>query len=97
MLKSDDHALRDRALGALASIGDPRAVHPLTEMAKFQDLTDVPKVLDALATIGGPEARSYIEFVASGHESPEIRELAKQALGHLERREADRHKDMGPK
>jgi hypothetical protein len=59
MLKSEDHALRDRAIGALAAIGDPRAVRPLTEVARFRDLTDLPKVLDALATIGGPEARAY--------------------------------------
>ncbi len=93
-LKSDDHAVRDRAIGALAAIGDPRAVRPLTEVAKFNDLGDLPKVLDALATIGGAEARSYLEFVASGHDSPEMRDLAKEALGHLDRREAERGHDM---
>jgi hypothetical protein len=86
-LKSDDAAVRDRAIGALAAIGDARAVRPLTEVAKFNDLTDLPKVLDALATIGGPEARSYLEFVASGHENPEMRDLAKEALTHLDRRQ----------
>ncbi len=94
LLKSDDHAVRDRAIGALAAIGDRRAVRPLTEVAKFNELSDLPKVLDALATIGGPEARAYLEFVASGHDNPEMRELAKQALGHLERREAERQRDM---
>ncbi|MDB4969082.1 MAG: lyase domain protein repeat-containing protein [Myxococcales bacterium] len=94
-LKSDDHALRDRSIGALAAIGDRRAVRPLTEVAKFNDLSDLPKVLDALATIGGDEARSYLEFVGSGHDSSEMRDLAKQALVHLERREAERHRDLG--
>ena len=93
-LKSDDHAVRDRAIGALAAIGDRRAVRPLTEVAKFNDLGDLPKVLDALATIGGPEARSYLEFVGSGHDSSEIRDLAKEALVHLDRREAERRRDM---
>jgi hypothetical protein len=93
-LKSDDHAVRDRAIGALAAIGDARAVHPLTDVAKFYDVGDLPKVLDALATIGGPEARAYLEFVASGHDSPEMRELAKQAIGHLERHEAERNRDL---
>jgi hypothetical protein len=88
LLKSDDHAARDHAIGALGEIGDARAVRPLTEAARFRDLSDLPKVLDALAAIGGDEARSYLEFVASGHESVEIRDLAKQALGHLERRAA---------
>jgi HEAT repeat protein len=94
-LKGEDRAVRDRALGTLATIGDRRAVRPLTEVAKFQDVIDLPKVLDALATIGGPEARAYIEFVASGHESSEIRDLAKQALVHLDRREAERQRDLG--
>jgi len=93
-LKSDDHAERDRAIGALAAIGDRRAVRPLTEVAKFNDLTDLPKVLDALATIGGPEARSYLEFVASGHDSSEMRDLAKEALVHLDRRQAEKSRDM---
>jgi hypothetical protein len=93
-LKSDDPAVRDRAIGALAAIGDARAVRPLTEVAKFNDLSDLPKVLDALATIGGPEARSYLEFVASGHESPEMRDLAKEALTHLDRRQAAKSRDM---
>jgi hypothetical protein len=94
-LKSEEPALRDRAIGALSEIGDARAVRPLTEVAKFYDVTDLPKVLDALATIGGAEARSYLEFVADGHDNPEMRELAKQALGHLDRREAERRRDLG--
>jgi hypothetical protein len=94
-LKGNDRAVRDHALGALATIGDARAVRPLTEVAKFQDVGDLPKVLDALATIGGSEARAYIEFVASGHESQEMRDLAKQALAHLDRREAERRRDLG--
>ncbi len=87
LLKSEDHDTRDRAIGALQEIGDKRAVRPLTEVARFRDLSDLPKVLDALAAIGGDEARSYLEFVASGHDSVEIRDLAKQALTHLERRQ----------
>jgi len=86
LLRSDDAAMRDRAIGALAAIRDRRAVKPLTEVARFRDVSDLPKVLDAVAAIGGDEARSYLEFVASGHEDLEIREIAKQALGHLEQR-----------
>ena len=75
-----------RAIGALRTIGDTRAVQPLTEVARFRDLADLPKVLDALALIGGDEARAYLEFVATGHDNVEIRDLAKEALGHLETR-----------
>lgn len=92
LLKSEDHDGRDRAIGALQAIGDARAVRPLTEVARFRDLSDLPKVLDALAAIGGDEAKSYLEFVASGHDSSEIRDLAKQALSTLE----NRTHDLGP-
>ena len=84
-----DQATRDRAIGTLGAIGDPRAVHPLTEAAQFRDWSELPKVLDARASIGGPEARAYLEFVATGHESDEIREMAKRALEHLQRHAAD--------
>jgi hypothetical protein len=88
LLKSEDADTRDGALGALAEIGDRRAVKPITELARFRDVADLPKVLDALAALGGDEARAYLEFVASGHDSPEIRDLAKRAIEHLERRTA---------
>jgi hypothetical protein len=91
LLKSDDHEVRDRAIGALSAIGDRRAVRPLTEVARFRDLGDLPKILDALSSIGGEEAKSYLAFVASGHDSPEIRDLAKQALVHLDARD---HRDL---
>jgi hypothetical protein len=86
LLKNEDRDVRDRAVGTLAAIGDPRAVRPLTEVARFRDLGDLPMVLDALATIGGEEARAYLEFVASGHENTEMRELAKKSLSYWEKR-----------
>jgi hypothetical protein len=91
LLKSDDRPTRDRAIGALAAIGDARAVKPLTEVAQFRELSELPKVLDALGSIGGDEARAYLEFVASGHERPEMRELAKDALKHLDARRGETH------
>jgi HEAT repeats len=90
MLKSDDRPTRDRAIGALAAIGDARAVKPLTEIAHFRETAELPKVLDALGAIGGDEARAYLEFVSSGHEDPEMRELAKEALRHLDARSTDK-------
>jgi len=81
-------AVRDRTLGALVEIGDRRAVGPLTRQTKFRDLDGMRKVVDAIASLGGEEARSYLEFVASGHEEREIRDLAREALDRLQRKEA---------
>jgi hypothetical protein len=87
-LNDADGTIGDRALGALVEIGDRRAVGPLTRQTKFRDLEGMRKVVDAVASLGGDEARSYLEFVASGHEEREIRELAREALDRLQRKEA---------
>jgi HEAT repeat protein len=78
--------VRDRALGALVEIGDRRAVRPLTEQTKFRDHEGMRKVVDAIASLGGDEARAYLEFVAAGHEDREIRELAREALERMARK-----------
>lgn len=88
LLRGDDALTRDRALGALVEIGDRRAVKPITEQAHFRDLAELPKILDALGSLGGDEARSFLELVASSHDDEDQRALAKEALERLKRREA---------
>ncbi|MSP61115.1 MAG: HEAT repeat domain-containing protein [Myxococcales bacterium] len=88
LLKCDDARLRDRALGALVELGDRRAVKPITEAARFHDVAELPKVIDAAAALGGDQARAYLDFVATGHPDPEIQALAREALGRLDRRAA---------
>ena len=78
-----DEATRDRTIGALAELGDPRAVHPLAELASFAEWEQLPKIIDAVSKIGGDEATAYLELVASGHQSPIIRDMAKKALEHM--------------
>lgn len=89
LLRSDDGKTRDRALGALVEIGDRRAVKPITELAKFQDVVELPKVIDAMGSLGGEEARAYLEFVLSAHDDSEIKQLAQAALQRLDRRLAE--------
>jgi hypothetical protein len=86
LLKTEDGEQRDAIIGALAEIGDERAVRPLADLAKFGDVDELPKILDALSRIGGPEVISYLEFVAGGHPSPELRDQAKRALEHVRAR-----------
>jgi hypothetical protein len=88
LLRGDDAQARDRALGALVEIGDQRAVKPITEQARFRDLAELPKILDALGALGGDEARSFLELVATSHDDEEQRALAKEALERLKRRQA---------
>jgi HEAT repeat protein len=85
---------RDAALGALIALGDRRAVPAIARMADFQDYAGVRRVIDAVAGLGGDEARDYLEFVASGHPDESIRQQAADALRRLERR-ADREARAG--
>ena len=87
LLKREDGALRDRSIGALAAIGDPRAVKPLADLAKFGDLRELPKIMEAVSQVGGEEAEAYLEFIAGSHPVPEVQALARRAL---ERTKADR-------
>ncbi len=93
LLEREDREVSDRAIGALVAIGDRRAVKPLTRVAKsFRDTAQMAKVLDAIGSLGGQEARDYLEFVASGHDDADIRNLASEALERMTRAEKDSKK-----
>lgn len=87
LLSHADPAIADRAIGALVALGDRRAVAPLTRAAAFEDTRRLAKLLDGIASLGGPEAESYLRFVASGHEDEDIRNLASEALARLSRKQ----------
>jgi hypothetical protein len=87
LLEHKDQRVSDRAIGALVAVGDQRAVKPLTRLVDRRDTAHLAKVLDAIGDLGGEEATDYLEFVASGHEDADIRNLAAEALARLKRRE----------
>ena len=87
MLSHKNQEVVDRAAGALIEIGDRRAVRPLTRLSKLQDTARLAKLLDGIATLGGSEAASFLEFVASGHEDEDIRFMAAEALERMKRRQ----------
>lgn len=87
LLKHEDERVSDRVIGALVAIGDRRAVKPLTGLSKFRDTARMAKILDAIGALGGKEAKEYLEFVASGHEDADIRNMATEALERMKRRE----------
>ena len=88
LLQSPDERVGDAAIGALVAIGDRRAVRPLCERSRLGDVRGMAKVLDAIAALGGDEARAYLELVGSGHDDPGMRAMAKAALERM-----GRHKD----
>jgi hypothetical protein len=86
LLKHKDERIADRSIGALISIGDQRAVKPLTRVSRFRDTAKMAKILDGIGSLGGREAIQYLEFVSTGHEDEDIRNLASEALARLKKR-----------
>ncbi len=78
--------LRDTAIGALVEIGDESAVRPLLDSVPFGAHSEMGKLLEAVATLGGNDARRYLQFVRSSHPEPAIRSQAEEALTRLEKR-----------
>lgn len=83
-------ALRDQAIGALVELGDPKTVRPLLDSTEFRDRSELGKVLEAAAALGGEEAQRYLEFVSQSHSDAQIRDEAKTALSHLLSKKAKR-------
>lgn len=81
--------LRDSAIGALIEIGDRSAVRPLLDSVAFLDSAEMGKLMEAVASLGGDEAKSYLRFVKSSHPEPALRDEAAAALQRLERREGE--------
>lgn len=60
--KHSPTALRDQAIGALVELGDPKTVRPMLDSTEFRDRSELGKVLEAAANLGGDEAQRYLEF-----------------------------------
>jgi hypothetical protein len=89
LLSSDDENVRDAALGALVELRERRAVTEIANQRSMRDKREMRKILDAIATLGGDEAVQYLSFVADAHEDEEIKQMAKQALERLKRRQQE--------
>ena len=83
LLQHPQREVSDRALGALIAIGDRRAVKALTRLAPLRDAKRLAQVIDGVAALGGPEAVSFLEFLAGGHAEPTIRRVAQAALERI--------------
>jgi hypothetical protein len=86
-LGDDDARAVDRAIGALAEIGDRRAVGPLIDLGHRRGGRDLAEIARIVADLGGPEARSWLDTLAIGHEDGEVRSAAGEALADLVSRE----------
>lgn len=86
LLQDEHEAVRDAALGALIALREQKAVTELTRNRSLRDRHEMRKILEAIAIIGGDEAKDYLNFVAQTHDDEEIRKLAADAKARMERR-----------
>jgi HEAT repeat protein len=89
-LEDPDPDVADRALGALAEIGDARAVPAIIDAAHRRGSRSLGSWVRIVGDLGGPEARAWLETVAAGHPDPGVRAAADETLGVLAAREAAR-------
>jgi hypothetical protein len=81
LLASKDRDTHIDAIRALVAIGDSRAVDPIAKSGEFSDHKLIETIIDAVSTLGGEDARVYLEFIAAGHPDIGIRDKAARALG----------------
>jgi len=86
LLSDRDEATRDAALGAVVAMGERGAIKALADSRQMRDSYEMGKVVDAVASLGGPEAKDYLSFVAENHDDPDIRKMAQAALDRLMKR-----------
>jgi HEAT repeats len=84
--KDEDPRIVHRAVGALAQIGDPRAVGPLIDLSRNGDAALAARVARLIGDIGGPEAEGYLLTLEAGHPDPRVRKAAREALGEMRAR-----------
>ena len=85
LLKDDDPAVARRAVGALVSLKDARAVNPLVDFAARKDPQTLREIIYALGDLGGAKAEAFLWTLEKGHEHPAIRKAAREAIETLKR------------
>jgi HEAT repeat protein len=85
-LKDEDPRVVHRTVGALAQIGDPRAVGPLIDLSRNGDPSLAARVARLIGDIGGPEAEGYLLTLEAGHPDPRVRKAAREALADMRAR-----------
>jgi hypothetical protein len=88
-LSDDSPLIVQRAIGALVTIGDRRAVRPLIELSRKKPPQIVAQILYGLGSLGGAEAESFLYTLESGASDEEVRRAAAEAFADLRRKQSE--------
>lgn len=78
-LADPDREVAMRALGALGSIGDARALPALVAMPQTRDPQFMRSLVEVVASLGGRDADAFLFTIASGHPDESVRQVAEEA------------------
>lgn len=72
------------AMAALTNIGDPAAVDGVTQYAERKSGDVRRQAILAVRQMGGQKAAAWLFTLSTGHEDPDVRVTASEALKHVE-------------
>lgn len=84
LIKDADADVRLLAIETVGAIGGPEHVGVLLERIELNDPGQVQRAYDALAQLGGPEARTFLEFAVRNEDEPDRQHAAERALQRLD-------------
>jgi len=79
--------LRTAAIQYLVALGDPSAVSDLAASVDFGDPDELAAIIEAVTSLGGQEARDFLEMMAAGATDADLAERAREGLRRLDRKE----------
>jgi hypothetical protein len=84
LISHDDEDIGLLAIEVIGQIGGPEHVPGLLEKVRLADTPQVNRAYDALARLGGPEARGFLQFAARNEDDPGRRAAAERALQRVD-------------
>ena len=85
LLDHEDQRVVLRAVECVGLVGGPEHVGELVAKARLADRGHAGRLYEALASVGGDEARGFLEFAARNEDDPDLAVLAKRALERVDR------------
>jgi hypothetical protein len=79
-----------RAVECLGVVGRAEHARGLVQGARLADPAHANRLYDALANLGGEDARGFLTFAARNEDDPELASLAERALAQLEAKQPTR-------